>query len=132
MRGPVQPLVRRALLAIKLRDWAAAARQLDLALAILPRSRELLDTRAGVRLHLHDAQGAYDDARAAAAADPAWPRAWARLGAAQLGLDHAQAAQAAFRKALALEAGCAEAASGLRVAEELMAAQPDRRSSLQF
>ncbi|KAK2076599.1 hypothetical protein QBZ16_005359 [Prototheca wickerhamii] len=96
MRGPVQPLVRRALLAIKLRDWAAAARQLDLALAILPRSRELLDTRAG------------------------------------LGLDHAQAAQAAFRKALALEAGCAEAASGLRVAEELMAAQPDRRSSLQF
>lgn len=132
MDGPIQPLVRRAFLAMKLGDWPAAEKQLDAALAIWSTSRELHDMRAAMRLYQRNAEGALEDAREVTASDPSWPRGWTRLGAAQLSLGHPQAACSAFRRALALESGCAEAAAGLRLAESALAAQGDRRASLQF
>ncbi|KAL6766796.1 hypothetical protein ACKKBG_A37380 [Auxenochlorella protothecoides x Auxenochlorella symbiontica] len=129
-QGPCHPATNRTLLALRLRDYAAAERQACAALDASPHTPGLYDLRCAIRLFRRDHEGALEDARSATSLDPGAGRAWACLGAAQLGLGHPRAALSAFQHALALEPGDRLAGEGRALAETALQAQPGRREAV--
>jgi stress-induced-phosphoprotein 1 len=57
-------------------------------------------------------------------------RGWARLGAAQLGLGHYQAALAAYKKGLRLQPGAPDMELGLQEVGELAQSRSGRRDAV--
>jgi len=96
--GNLDPLQRAPALktgadnAYKRGDFRRAAKLYSEALALLPDNAKLLSNRSACYAQLKQWSDALHDARAALAADPAWPRAWCRVAAALHGSGDAEAA----------------------------------------